>query len=400
MIIGGVLGSGGTMDEMTTSASENSSSERPTDHNSTGDTTTDEHVVGTQSPDEQSTGEQSPDDQSTKGAYLTSGKEFTRDTNYITTRITRDRADGYPVEAGRYRLVVARACPWANRTIIVRRLLGLENVISMGMCGPTHDKRSWTFDLDPGGVDPVLGIERIQQAYFARFPDYPRGITVPAIVDVPTGQVVTNDFAQITLDFSTEWTELQRDGAPELYPERLRDDIDTVSKRVFTEVNNGVYRCGFAGSQEAYDAAYERLFTALDWLSERLADQRYLVGDTITEADVRLFTTLARFDPVYHGHFKCNRSKLTELPVLWAYARDLFQTPGFGDTTDFVQIKQHYYMVHTDLNPAQIVPQGPDLANWLTDHGREALGGRPFGDGTPPGPPLPAEVVPAGHTAD
>ncbi len=336
------------------------------------------------------------DDQySTKGAYVSGGAEFTRDTNYIATRITRDGRDGYPVEAGRYRLIAARACPWANRTLIVRRLLGLEDAISLGLCGPTHDVRSWTFDLDPGGVDPVLGYERLQQAYFARFPDYPKGITVPAVVDIPTKAVVTNDYPQITLDFSTEWVDHHRAGAPDLYPEPLRDEIDTVSKRVFTEVNNGVYRCGFAGSQEAYDSAYDRLFTALDWLSDRLRDQRYLVGDTITEADVRLFTTLARFDAVYHGHFKCNRQKLAEMPVLWAYARDLFQTPGFGDTTDFTQIKRHYYVVHTDINPTQIVPDGPDLSNWLTPHAREQLGGRPFGDGTPPGPPRPAEVVPA-----
>lgn len=343
---------------------------------------------------------QMSDDNSTAGAYVKAGSDFTRDTNYIATRITRDGRDGYPVEAGRYRLVVARACPWANRSIIVRRLLGLEDAISMGMCGPTHDKRSWTFDLDPGGRDPVLGYERLQEAYFARFPGYERGITVPALVDVPTGAVVTNNFPQITLDFATEWTDFHRDGAPDLYPERLRDEIDEVSQRVFTEVNNGVYRCGFAGSQEAYDQAYGRLFSALDWLSERLATQRFLVGDTITEADVRLFTTLARFDPVYHGHFKCNRAKLTEMDVLWAYARDLFQTPGFGDTTDFVQIKQHYYVVHTDLNPTAIVPRGPDLSGWLTAHHREQLGGRPFGDGTPPPPPRPAEVVPAGHGAE
>jgi len=336
-------------------------------------------------------------EKSAEGTYVKSGEEFDRDTNYITTRITEDGSDGYPVETGRYRLVVARACPWANRTIIVRRLLGLEGVLSMGLCGPTHDERSWTFDLDPGGVDPVLKIERLQQAYFARDPEYPRGITVPAIVDMPTGKVVTNDFAQMTLDFSSEWIAYHRDGAPDLYPQALRDEIDTVNTRVFTEVNNGVYRCGFAGSQQAYEAAYDRLFAAMDWLSERLQNRRYLVGDTITEADVRLFTTLARFDPVYHGHFKCNRNKLAEMPVLWAYARDLFQTPGFGDTTDFVQIKQHYYMVHTDINPARIVPKGPDLSNWLTHHGREALGGKPFGDGTPPGPPPADEVVPADH---
>ena len=186
---------------------------------------------------------------------------------------------GWPVEPGRYRLIAARACPWANRTVIVRRLLGLEDAISLGQPGPTHDARSWTFDLDPDGADPVLGIDRLQEAYFRRFPDYPRGITVPAMVDIASGAVVTNNYPQITLDFSTEWTEFHRPGAPQLYPEHLREEIDRVNKRVFTEVNNGVYRCGFAGSQDAYDAAYSRLWTALDWLEERLAAQRYLVGD-------------------------------------------------------------------------------------------------------------------------
>jgi putative glutathione S-transferase len=326
--------------------------------------------------------------------------DYRRDTDYLTTRITADGRDGYPVEPGRYRLIAARACPWANRAIIVRRLLGLEPVLSMGLCGPTHDELSWTFDLDPGGRDPVLGIERLQEAYFERDPDYPRGITVPAIVDIPSGAVVTNDYAQITLDLSTEWTAYHRPGAPELYPDKLRDEIDEVAELVYRDVNNGVYRCGFASSQAAYDEAFAALFARLDWLSDRLRDQRYLVGDTITEADVRLFTTLARFDAVYHGHFKCNRHKLTELPVLWAYARDLFQTPGFGDTIDFVQIKQHYYCVHTDINPTRIVPDGPDLSGWLTPHGREQLGGRPFGDGTPPGPPPVEERVPAGHGAE
>ncbi|MFY1691016.1 glutathione S-transferase family protein [Plantactinospora sp. WMMB782] len=333
-----------------------------------------------------------------KGSYVNPGGEFTRDQRYIATRITADGRDGYPVEPGRYRLVVSRACPWANRVIIVRRLLGLEDVLSMGIAGPTHDARSWTFDLDPGGRDPVLGIERLQEAFFARFPGYERGITVPAIVDVPTGQVVTNDYAQITLDLSTQWREYHRSGAPDLYPEALREEIDEVNGVVFSDVNNGVYRCGFAGSQQAYERAYRRLFDRLDWLSARLEGQRYLVGDTITEADVRLFTTLVRFDAVYHGHFKCNRQKLTEQPVLWAYARDLFGTPGFGDTIDFDHIKRHYYEVHRDINPTGVVPLGPELDNWLEPHGREALGGRPFGDGTPPPPPRTDETVPAGHT--
>jgi putative glutathione S-transferase len=324
--------------------------------------------------------------------------EYNRDQRYIGTRITADGRDGYPVEPGRYRLVVSRACPWANRTMIVRRLLGLEDALSMGVAGPTHDERSWTFDLDPGGRDPVLGIERLQEAFFARQPGYERGITVPAVVDVPTGQVVTNDYAQITLDLSTEWRAHHRPGAPELYPDRLRAEIDEVNRLVFADVNNGVYRCGFATSQKSYEAAYHRLFDRLDWLSDRLERQRYLVGDSITEADVRLFTTLVRFDAVYHGHFKCNRQKLTEMPVLWAYARDLFGTPGFGDTIDFDDIKRHYYEVHRNINPTGIVPVGPDLSGWLEPHDRATLGGRPFGDGTPPPPPRPDETIPAGHT--
>lgn len=333
-----------------------------------------------------------------QGRYVEPGQAFDRDTNYIADRITADGRDGWPVEAGRYRLVAARACPWANRTLIVRRLLGLEDALSLGLCGPTHDKRSWTFDLDPGGVDPVLGIERLQQAYFARFADYPRGITVPAVVEESSGKVVTNDFRRMTLDFSTEWTALHREGAPDLYPEPLREEMGDLMARIHTDVNDGVYKCGFAGSQRAYDQAYEALFAGLDDLEERLSTRRFLMGETITEADVRLFTTLVRFDPVYHGHFKSNRTKLSEMPVLWAYARDLFQTPGFGDTVDFAQIKAHYYIVHKDLNPTQIVPQGPDTANWLSPHGRESLGGRPFGDGTAPGPVRAGEEVdPAGR---
>lgn len=341
--------------------------------------------------------ETEPREHTTGGVYSSKGKAFERDMRYIATRVKREVApgeDAVRVEPGRYRLIAARACPWANRTLIVRRLLGLEESISVGMPGPVHDADSWSFHLDEGEVDPVLGIHKLKDAYLKRDPHYSRGITVPAIVDTTTGAVVTNDFGQITLDFSTEWTDYHRDGAPDLYPEHLREEMDAVMKRVLTEVNNGVYRCGFAGSQEAYDAAYDRLWAGLDWLEERLSGQRFLMGDTITEADVRLFSTLARFDAVYHGHFKCNRQKLAEMPVLWAYARDLFQTPGFGDTIDFEQIKQHYYVVHTDINPLSIVPQGPDLSGWLTEHGREELGGRPFGEGTPP----PAPKEPSPHT--
>ncbi|MEJ8640876.1 glutathione S-transferase C-terminal domain-containing protein [Streptomyces sp. MS1.HAVA.3] len=331
-------------------------------------------------------------------SYVSPGKGYSRDSRYLTTRITADGRDGYRVEPGRYRLVVSRACPWASRAVIVRRLLGLEEALPMAVAGPVHDERSWTFDLDPGRRDPVLGIERLRDAYLARDPGYDRGITVPAVVDVPSGKVVTNDVPRITLDMALEWTPYHRPGAPALYPPALRPEIDAVNEVVYRDVNNAVYEAGFAGTQEAYADAYARLFARLDRLSARLERSRYLVGDGITEADVRLFTTLVRFDAVYHGHFKCNRQKLAEMPVLWAYARDLFQTPGFGDTVDFEHIKRHYYLVHDDINPTGIVPAGPDTAGWLAPHGREALGGRPFGDGTAPGPVAPGEAVPAGHT--
>ncbi len=311
---------------------------------------------------------------------------FERDTNYITTRITSTGSDGYRAEAGRYRLVVARACPWANRAMIVRRLLGLEPAISLSVAGPLHDERSWDFAEEPGGVDPVLGIERLKDAYEKRFPGYPKGITVPAMVEVASGEVVTNDFAQMTLDFSSEWRDHHRTGAPDLYPEAMRDEMDELMTDIYRDVNNGVYRAGFAADQAAYQEAYSSLFSRLDQLSRRLEGRRYLMGDTITEADVRLWPTLVRFDAVYHGHFKCNRQKLAEMPVLWAYARDLFQTPGFGDTIDFAKTKEHYYGVHRSINPTGIIPVGPDVSNWLSHHHREELGGRPFGDGTPPEP--------------
>ncbi|MBL8777643.1 MAG: glutathione S-transferase C-terminal domain-containing protein [Acidimicrobiales bacterium] len=327
--------------------------------------------------------------------YVADGGAYERDTTYLTTRITADGRDGFPVEAGRYRLVVARACPWANRAIIVRRLLGLEDALSMAIAGPTHDERSWDFsETYPGGYDPVLGIERLQQAYLRRDPTYDKGITVPAIVDVSSGEVVTNDVPQLTLDLTTEWTDHHRRGAPDLYPEARRDEFDEVMATIYIDVNNGVYECGFAGDQAAYGASYRRLFERLDLLEEHLTTHRYLVGDTLTEADIRLFTTLVRFDAVYHGHFKCNRNKLSEMPALWAYARDLFQTPGFGDTIDFDHIKRHYYCVHQDLNPSGIVPAGPDVSGWLAPHGRLELGGRPFGDGSPPPPPPAEELVP------
>lgn len=327
-------------------------------------------------------------------------RKFTRSRSHFDDRITADGRDGWPVRAGRYRLVVSRACPWASRAVISRRLLGLEDALSLAVADPVQDDRSWRFTLDPDGRDPVLGIRFLSEAYDRRETGYPGGVSVPAIVDVPSGRLVTNDYQRITLDLATEWTALHRPGAPDLYPAARRAEIDEVMAEVYEDVNNGVYRAGFATRQREYEEACAAVFRRLEALGERLSGQRYLVGDTLTEADIRLFTTLVRFDAVYHGHFKCNRWKLAEHPVLWAYARDLFQTPGFGDTVDFDHIKRHYYQVHTGINPTGIVPLGPDLGGWLTEHHREELGSRPFGDGTPPGPVPPGErVAPRGRPA-
>lgn len=292
--------------------------------------------------------------------------------------------------------MAARACPWARRAVIIRRLMGLEDALTLSLAGPTHDARSWNYSgMYPDNRDPVLGIERLQDAYFARVPDYPKGITVPAIVDVPSGAVVTNDFNQMTIDMCTQWSGVQRDGAADLYPESLVDEIEAVNDEVYPNINNGVYRCGFAADQSSYEDAYRDLWRAMDWVSDRLTSRRYLVGDHITLADVRLFTTLVRFDAVYFGHFKANRMMIRDMPVLRAYLQDLFQTPGFGDTVDIQQIKEHYYIVHEEINPTRVVPVGPDLSYLLEEHDREQLGGQPFGQGTAPGPVREDERPPA-----
>jgi glutathionyl-hydroquinone reductase len=327
--------------------------------------------------------------------------DFERTPMRFVDRVTADGVDGWPVEAGRYRLVVNRACPWANRAVIVRRLMGLDEVISLAVTDPIQEliegEAHWVFTAEtgsPGDLDPVLGVHALRDSYLKRDPDYDGGVSVPGLVDVPSGHLVSNDYDQLTLDFGGEWKSLHREGAPDLYPVHLRDEIDSVNEFVYRDVGNGVYRSGFAQAQAAYDRAVRILFDGLDRLEDRLIRQRYLLGDHVTEADVRLFPTLARFDAVYHGHFKCNVRKLIEYPALWAYARDLFQTPGFGDTIHFDHIRRHYYGVHTAINPTRVVAAGPDPAAWLTPHFREQLGGSPFGDGTPPEPPPAIDRVP------
>jgi putative glutathione S-transferase len=280
--------------------------------------------------------------------------------------------------------------------------MGLDSAISLAVTDPIQEviegDNHWVFSPAVGcanGRDPVLGIHAVREAYLTTEPGYQGGVSVPVLIDTETGQVVSNDFNQLTLDLGTEWVALARDGAPELYPPARRDEIDTLAAEIYRDLNQAVYQAGFAPHQAHYDRTVVTIFRRLDVLEQRLSQQRYLVGDTITEADIRLFPTLVRFDAVYHGQFKCNIRKLIEYRALWGYARDLFQTPGFGDTTNFDHIRRHYYYVLSTINPTRIVAAGPDPAGWLTPHHREQLGGRPFGDGTPPGPPLPAGRVPA-----
>ena len=300
--------------------------------------------------------------------------EWTRQANHFTGRISRsstsapgegpDDQGRWPVEAGRYRLVVCLACPWAHRSVIVRGLLGLQEAISLAVVDPIRDEAGWRFTLDDGHRDPVLDIELLSEAYLAADPSFSGRVTVPCIVDTLTGRVVTNDYPRITLDLSTEWGDHHRPGAPDLWPEDLRDVMQPLIDDIYADVNNGVYRCGFATEQAAYEEAFDRLFARLDALEARLASSRFLMGEEPREVDVRLFTTLVRFDAAYHGHFKTNRSTLTELPNLWRYARDLYALPGWGSTVDFDHIKRHYYGTHHQINPTGVVPTGPDLTVW------------------------------------
>jgi putative glutathione S-transferase len=299
---------------------------------------------------------------------------FVRQRYAFRDRITADGSSGYPAEAGRYHLYVSLACPWAHRAIIVRRLLGLEDAVSMTVVDPVRDERGWAFREGPGhGADPVCDFQFLSEAYLRTDPSYTGRHTVPCLWDRATGRLVSNNYPDITIDFETQFAAFHRPGAPDLYPEALRAEIDAVNDVVYADVNNGVYKAGFATSQEAYDRAVRALFDRLDRLEAHLAGQRFLVGSQLTEADVRLFTTLARFDAVYVGHFKCNLRRLVDYPNLWGYARDLYQRPAFGETVDLDHIKRHYYMTHDRLNPSRIVPAGP-LVDWDAPHDRARLG--------------------------
>ena len=300
---------------------------------------------------------------------------FVRQPNHFTEGFGEGKN---PVEKGRYHLVWAKLCHWSNRASIVRELLGLEDAISVNMVDHAkHEKNlGWEFVYDKDHIDPVLGIQFLSEAYYKADDDYTGRTTVPALIDTKTGKVVNNDYTWLTNYFEVDFKPFHKKGAPDLYPEDLREEIDKLNDIIFREVNNGVYKAGFARKQKAYDRAYNMVFNRLDWLEERLANQRYLFGDRLTESDVRLYVTLVRFDCAYYPVFRLNKKLLRDYPNLWAYARDLYQTPGFGDTTNFAAIKKHYHIDCCPSNEFAIVPNGPDETLWMIPHGREKLSGK------------------------
>jgi putative glutathione S-transferase len=295
--------------------------------------------------------------------------EFVRQPSAFRDRITADGSSGFTARSGRYHLYVSYACPWAHRTIIFHKLKGLETAIGMTVVDPVRDQRGWAFTDAPGcGPDPLNGFRFLSEAYHATDPSFDGRVTVPVLWDKQERRIVNNESADIIRMFNSEFDAWGRADL-DFYPRSLRVEIDAVNDEVYASVNNGVYRCGFATTQEAYDEAFERLFTSLDGLERRLAGQRYLVGDALTEADWRLFTTLVRFDPVYHGHFKCNLRRLVDYPNLWSYTRELFQIPGVADTVNLDHIKRHYYVTHRTINPHGVVPRGPEI-DFGQPHGR------------------------------
>ncbi len=293
----------------------------------------------------------------------------------FTGRITRDGSSGYPAEPARYQLYASLACPWSQRALIACRLLGLDRVIGLTLTDPVADERGWKFSEGTGG-DPLTGARLLSDLYRTTDPSYGGPYSVPLIWDIKTRRIVTNDVAQITIMLETEFRPFHAQGAPDLYPAPRRRDIESLATLVFHTVNTGVYKAGLATTQASYDQAVEALFTTLDALDERLARRRFLLGDSITEADIRLYPTLARFDAVYYQLFNCNLRLLSDYRNLWAYARDLYAQPGFGETTDLGQIKRHYYQSSdwAECNTYGIIPIGPQLS-WTEPHGRSRMPG-------------------------
>ena len=299
--------------------------------------------------------------------------EFQRQDDAFREWVTADGSSGYPAAKDRYHLYVSWACPWAHRTIIVRTLKKLEGVIGMTVVDPIRDERGWAFREGPEhSADPINGFKFLSEAYAATDPNYRGRVTVPVLWDRETRRIVSNSDDDLMRMFNSAFDQFT-DSKLDLYPQALRAEIDQLNALIYDNVNNGVYRAGFATSQKAYERAVRRLFDALDTLEERLSRQRYLFGSRTTETDWRLFVTLIRFDAVYHGHFKCNIRRIVDYPNLFGYLKDLYQIDGIADTVNFDHIKRHYYMTHHEINPTRIVPLGPEQ-DLSAPHGRSRLG--------------------------
>jgi putative glutathione S-transferase len=320
----------------------------------------------------------SPVDFATYGPYApkpprdAEGKALKRPGPSFPNRITADGSSGYPAEPGRYHLYHAYSCPFSHRVTIVRALKGLEDVVSVSILDPLRDGRGWALREGKGhGLDEVNGFALLSDAYEATDPDFTGHYSTPVLWDKKENRIASNDFRHLSTDLATEFDEWATHDI-DLYPKDLRAEIDELNDFLFEKIHNGPYKCGFAPSQEDYEREVYLLFGALDEMEDRLANQRYLFGDRLTVSDIRLWVTLVRFDPVYVTHFKANLRRLVDYPNLWAYARDLYQRKAFRDTTDFAQIKLHYFFTHSQINPTQLVPVGPEL-DWEASHDRAHL---------------------------
>lgn len=307
-----------------------------------------------------------------------SGGRFIREDAQFRNWVTPDGEPGptgeggYAAEAGRYHLYVSLACPWAHRTLMVRALKGLNELIDVSVVSPLMLSNGWTYTVEEGSSgDRLKGHDFHHQLYTDAVSDYSGRVTVPVLWDTKRNTIVNNESSEIIRMFNTAFNDLTGN-TEDYYPEELREKIDTWNDRIYPAINNGVYRAGFATSQGAYEEAYHELFAELDHLDDHLASNRYLLGGKLTEADIRLFTTLLRFDAVYHGHFKCNRQRLEDFRHLPGYLRDIYQLPGIAQTVDFHHIKTHYYASHHTINPTGVVPVGPDI-DYSTPHGREIM---------------------------
>jgi putative glutathione S-transferase len=309
------------------------------------------------------------DTSASKGRFLRQESGFR---NWITADGTAGPTGdgGFQAQPGRYHLYVSLACPWAHRTLIFRALKRLESTISVSVVHWFMGKHGWTFDDGPGVIpDPVFGAQRLYEVYIRSNPTYTGRVTVPVLWDKQRGVIVSNESSEIIRMLNSAFDGCGASAA-DYYPAELRATIDSLNARIYATVNNGVYKAGFATTQEAYEEAVRPLFSTLDALEELLATHRYLCGERLTEADWRLFTTLVRFDSVYAGHFKCNLRRIVDYPNLWGFTRELHQYPGVAETTNFTHIKRHYYQSHETINPTRIVPVGPEL-DFLSPHGRE-----------------------------